>query len=80
MAQTLSRIILFRSRAFQQGYIDGCSGKSPRWCKLSYPLDEEKLVNLVRNLCELYNDEELTEEMLHRTVGLLAGWIVACKQ
>ena len=80
MPQALPRIILFRSQAFQQGYIDGVSGKSPNWCPLSYPLDEEKLVTLVRNMCELYSDEELTEKELRRTVGLLAGWMVARRQ
>lgn len=71
--------LVMQTADFQQGYETGlngglCSG-SCRF-KLELPVSEESIVAIIRNLCEIAQEGWLSEELLRRDAGQLAGWIV----
>ena len=44
--------------------------------KLELPVSEESIVAIIRNLCEIAQEGWLSEELLRRDAGQIAGWIV----
>jgi hypothetical protein len=44
--------------------------------KLELPMSEESIVAIIRNLCEIAQEGWLSEELLRRDAGQIAGWIV----
>ena len=72
--------IAMQTVEFQQGFETGlngglCGGGGYRF-KLELPLSEESIVAIIRNLCEIAQEGWLSEELLRRDAGQLAGWIV----
>lgn len=63
---------------FQQGFQTGLDGGL---CggfrfKLELPVSEESIVAIIRNLCEIAQEDWLSEELLRRDARQIAGWIV----
>ena len=54
----------------QRGLCGGCR------FKLELPVSEESIVAIIRNLCEIAQEGWLSEELLRRDAGQIAGWIV----
>jgi hypothetical protein len=44
--------------------------------KFEFPLSEESIIAIIRNLCEIAQEGWLSEELLRRDARQLAGWIV----
>ena len=70
--------IAMQTVEFQQGFEIGLNGGlcgGSRF-KLELPVSEESIVAIIRNLCEIAQEGWLSEELLRRDAGQLAGWIV----
>lgn len=71
--------IVMHTVEFQQGFETGLDGGL---CgggfrfKLELPVSEESIVAIIRNLCEIAQEGWLSEELLRRDAGQIAGWIV----
>lgn len=63
---------------FRQGFETGLNGGlCGGYCfKLEPPVSEESIVAIIRNLCEIAQEGWLSEELLRRDAGQIAGWIV----
>jgi len=70
--------IVMHTAEFQQGFEIGLNdGLSEGYrFKLELPASEESIVAIIRNLCEIAQEGWLSEELLQRDAGLIAGWIV----
>lgn len=79
MAQVLHKITLV-SPPFRHGYSLGLKRVYRGDFILPDRIDEGTLTSIVRNLCELAQADELTENQLKIDCGILLGWIVACRQ
>ena len=62
-------------RGFETGLTGGLCGGGYRF-QLELPVSEESIVAIIRNLCEIAQDGWLSEELLRRDAGQIAGWIV----
>ena len=73
-----TRAILMQTGEFQQGFETGINGGLCGGCrfKLELPVSEESIVAIIRNLCEIAREGWLSEELLRRDAGQIAGWIV----
>ena len=69
--------IAIQSSSFQEGYQGGLNGYF-RGVRLTEPLTEETIVEIVQNLTEIAVEGWLTEELVRRDAGIIAGWIVRC--
>jgi hypothetical protein len=58
-----------------QGYREGWVGRDIREFSLHLHPNEETIVELIRNLCEIAQEGWLSEELLRRDAGIIAGWI-----
>jgi hypothetical protein len=71
--------IVMQTVEFQQGFEtginEGLCGSGCRF-KLELPVSEESIVAIIRNLCEIAQEGWLSEELLRRDAGQIAGWIV----
>ena len=71
--------IVVQTVEFQQGFETGLNrglcGGSHRF-KLELPVSEESIIAIIRNLCEIAQEGWLSEELLRRDAGQIAGWIV----
>ena len=70
--------IVMQTADFQQGFetrLNGglCGGYRFR---LELPVSEESILAIIRNLCDIAQEGWLSEELLRRDAGLIAGWIV----
>ena len=71
--------IVMQTADFQQGFETGLNGGlcgGGYRFKLELPISEESIVAIIRNLCEIAQEGWLSEELLHRDAGQIAGWIV----
>jgi len=73
-----TKAIVMHSADFQQGFETGlnrglCGGSR---FALELPVSEESIVAIIRNLCEIAQEGWLSEELLRRDAGQIAGWIV----
>ncbi len=59
---------------FRTGFVEGLTGQTTRF-SIALPATEAGVVEIVRNMTELAQEGNLTENMLRRDCGLLAGWI-----
>ncbi|GEM_PF-1090686 len=74
-----TRAIVMHSTDFQQGFevgLNGGLGENYRF-KLELPVNEESIVAIIRNLCEIAQEGWLSEELLRHDAGQIAGWIVS---
>ena len=73
-----TRAIVIQTVEFQQGFETGLKGGLCGGCrfKLELPVSEESIVAIIRNLCEIAQEGWLSEELLRRDAGQIAGWIV----
>lgn len=64
------------TRPFWLGYSEGLRNEQPmpRFDLRDWP-NEPGIVEIVLNLCEMWHDDELTEDQLHHDCGLIAGWL-----
>ena len=67
------------SKAFSSGFVAGLTGiynpdDRPQF-NVFCPTDENGVVGIIRNACELAQEGELTEDLLRFSVGLVAGWV-----
>jgi hypothetical protein len=62
-------------QGFETGLNGGLCGGSRRF-KVELPVSEESIVAIIRNLCEIAQEGWLSEELLRRDAGQLAGWII----
>ena len=72
-------ILVMQTADFQQGFETGLNGGlcgGTRRFKVELPVSEESIVAIIRNLCEIAQEGWLSEELLRRDAGQLAGWIV----
>ncbi len=60
---------------FQAGFVEAQTGTQYRF-DLSQGPTEQGLVEVVRNLCYMAADGELTDELICHDCGLLAGWLL----
>ena len=70
--------IVMQTVDFQQGFETGLNGGLCGGCrfKLELPVSEESIVAIIRNLCEIAQEGWLSETLLRRDAGHIAGWIV----
>jgi hypothetical protein len=68
-------ILAMHSIAFRQGFQMGLQGLYRPNVHLPAQLTENGLVGIVRNLCELSADNELTDEPLRNDVAILVAWV-----
>lgn len=70
--------IVMHTVEFQQGFETGLNGGlcGGYRFKFEFPLSEESIIAIIRNLCEIAQEGWLSEELLRRDAGQLAGWIV----
>jgi len=70
--------IVMQTTEFQQGFGTGLNGGlcGGYRFKLELPVSEESIVAIIRNLCEIAQEGWLSEELLRRDAGMIAGWIV----
>jgi hypothetical protein len=70
--------IVMQTIEFQKGFetelYGGLCGGSR--FKLELPASEESIVAIIRNLSEIAQEGWLSEELLRRDAGQIAGWIV----
>ncbi len=74
-----TRAIVMQTAEFQQGFETGINGgvcSGGYRFKLELPVSEESVVAIIRNLCEIAQEGWLSEELLRRDAGQIAGWIV----
>ena len=73
-----TRAIAMQTVEFQQGFETGLNGGlcGGYRFKLELPVSEESIVAIIRNLCEIAQEGWLSEELLRRDAGQIAGWIV----
>jgi hypothetical protein len=66
------------SDAFLAGFVEGQTDgiQHERFSVVDGPATEAGLVEVVRNLCEVFQEGWLTDEQLRHDVGLLAGWLL----
>ena len=69
--------IVMHTGEFQQGFETGLNGGlcGGYRFKLELPVSEESIVAIIRNLCEITQEGWLSEELLRRDAGQIAGWI-----
>lgn len=68
--------VIIGSRPFRDGFGHGMTGADKRF-DLCPPISEDKVVSVVRNLCALAADGELSEQRLLYDTGLLTAWIIS---
>jgi len=73
-----TRAIMMQTGEFQQGFEIGrkvglCGGG--RRFRLELPVSEESIVAIIGHLCEIAQEEWLSEELLRRDAGQISGWI-----
>ena len=70
--------IVMQTADFQRGFETGLNGGlcGGYHFKLELPVSEENIVAIIRNLCEIAQEGWLSEELLRRDAGQIAGWIV----
>ncbi len=68
--------VIIGSRPFRDGFGKGMTGADRRF-DLVPPITEDRVVEVVRNLCELAADGELKESTLLHDCGLLCAWIIS---
>jgi hypothetical protein len=71
--------IIIGSRPFRDGFGKGMVGCDRRMAAFDLvpPITEDRVVGVVRNLCELAADGELQESTLLHDCGLLCAWIIS---
>jgi hypothetical protein len=69
--------IMMQTGEFQQGLEIGNVGLCGGGCRFKpeLPVSEESIVAIIRHLCEIAQEEWLSEELLLRDAGQGAGWI-----
>ena len=70
--------IVMQTADFQQGFETGLNGGlcGGYRFQLELPVSEESIVGIIRNLCEIAQEGWLSEALLRRDAGQIAGWIV----
>jgi hypothetical protein len=71
--------VIIGSRPFRDGFGKGMTGHDRRMAAFDLvpPITEERVVGVVRNLCELAADGELQEATMLHDCGLLCAWIIS---
>jgi hypothetical protein len=73
--QAVQTAIAMSSTKFVQGYREGWAGRDIRGFPLHLQPNENTIVELIRNLCEIAQAGWLSEELLRGDAGIFAGWI-----
>jgi hypothetical protein len=70
--------IAMQTVELQQGFETGLNGGlcGGYRFKLELPVSEERIVAIIRNLCEIAQEGWLSEELPRRDAGQITGWIV----
>jgi len=72
--------ILTQTEDFRVGYETGLAGgmciDGIQRFKLDQPVTEELIVEIIRNLTEIAVEGWLSESLLRRDAGMIAGWIL----
>ena len=73
-----TRAIVMQTADFQQDFETGINGGlcGGYRFQLELSISEESIVAIIRNLCEIAQEGWLSEELLRRDAGQIAGWIV----
>lgn len=66
--------VLVSTVDFHSGLVEGLTTSTSRF-NIVEPVTEDGIVEIVRNLTELAQEGNLTETMLRRDCGLIAGWL-----
>ncbi len=71
--------VIIGSRPFRDGFAMGMRGADRRMAAFDLvpPITEERVVGVVRNLCELAAEGELQDSTLLHDCGLLCAWIIS---
>ncbi len=73
--QVVQTAIVMSSAEFAQGYHEGWAGRDIRGFSLHLHPNEDTIVEIIRNLCEIAQEGWLSEKLLRRDAGIIAGWI-----
>ena len=73
--QAIQTAVVMSSAEFEQGYREGWTGRDVRGFSLHLYPNEGTVVEIIRNLCEIAEEGWLSEELLRRDAGIIAGWI-----
>ncbi len=75
--QTHHMPFAIRSEAFREGFTGGTNGNF-RGVRLTDYLTEEVIVKIITNLTEIAQEGWLTEDLIRRNAGIIAGWLARC--
>jgi hypothetical protein len=78
MATQLSKpVVIANTEEFQLGIREG-RGNSQKQARFNLDgcVTESGIVEIVMNLCEMYYDDELSDEQLQHDCGLIVGWVM----
>jgi hypothetical protein len=78
--QVRATAILIKTEDFRVGYETGLAGgmciDGTQRFKLEQPVTEELIVEIIHNLTEIAIEGWLSESLLRRDAGMIAGWIL----
>ena len=78
MSTTAGQVtVIIRTSAFSDGFIQGRQGFY-RAINIGNQVKEDVIVDIVRNLTEIAVEGWLSEDLLHRDIGILAGILTNC--
>ena len=68
--------LIIESHQFHLGFRQALTNSPPltRFDMLGDP-SEKGIIEIVRNMAEMYKDDELSEAQLQHDCGLIAGWV-----
>ena len=83
MAQTALRtkqqnsLTMNSSADFVQGFYEGLADTQPlpRF-DIRYSITEQGILEIIENALAMYQDNELSEDLLRHDIGLITGWIM----
>lgn len=73
--QAIESAIAISSVDFTRGYHEGWAAQDVRGFSLHLHANEETIVEIIRNLCEIAQEGWLSEELLRRDAGIITGWV-----
>jgi hypothetical protein len=73
----LAPVVQLRTPSGRSGYNQGMKLQYRGYMALPDVVDEETAVDIVRNLCDLATDGELTESLLRQDTMRLIAWTLA---
>jgi len=77
IAKKHNSLTMHSSADFVQGFYEGLADTQPlpRF-DIRYSITEQGILEIVENALAMYQDGELSEDLLRHDIGLITGWIM----